>query len=691
MTLFKNKKIYFAYLAVFAMLSFLYFMRPEKAHAELIYQVLGNTTSGPGKTIADVWTAVRNIINFAGIAFLIFIAFSNILRININNYAIKKVLPTLVLAIILANFSFLVCRLLIDLANVACDLLINGSSNGLTGGTSTLGLMSPFDLSRRTEMESQLVVDGAWQWGAAFKYIVLTLFANIATIAIFILAFLFYIRNYVIYFLVSLSALAFVATVIPQTKNVFNMWWSNFLKWTFLPIVSLFWLWVGNRWIVPADTSDPLSIMSMAFSLVCFYLAITTPFKMGGTIMQQWGNLGKKTGKWVADRTGVTSAYDYVKKKAEVTHKANMQGMYNTVKQYTGIGTGLDKAQKRFNTKEERRKALSGQAEAEAGSTPRAEAEAQATQNILDSTKEIEATGKKLFSESARGNTLLQEQTRIQTRTAGLTKDTEKTLSEIKRDYFEQANPNNPNPVDAQLKAEVQGYLNSNADAMVAQAEVEKTQKTLTNKLLTDRMAYQNAIDHNDAGAITAIETDIASGTNWATRDHRMSPTEKSRTKVQLDIAIKEEAKAELAKDASTLEAEFFDVSYKDMFAQKPHLVTNTEHKVDYLAKREAVDKVLASRSGGRVAPEAEAMARRLLSHLDTVNMDSTKQASLIQEIVSRYNANLGPRGTRMPTTGINTFTDLSAATNNLSVQEKALFMTQMRSQLTGNRISEQP
>lgn len=342
MSYLKNKKIYAVYIAAFALVCFAYFMRPEPAHAELIYQVLGNTSSGPGKTIAEVWTAIRDIINLAGIAFLIFIAFANILRINISNYAIKKVLPTLVLAIILANFSFLICRLLVDLANVACDLLINGTT-GITGGTTTVGLMSPFDESRRTAMESQLVVNGVWQWGAAFKYIVLTLFANIATIFIFILAALFYIRNYVIYFLVSLSALAFMATVLPQTKSVFNMWWSNFWKWAFLPIVSLFWLWVGNRWVIPEDASDPLSLMAMAFSIVCLYLAITTPFKMGGTVMQQWGNLGKKV--WGA--TG-GAAGEYGKRKAGVwwSGQAGSTNKLNPLGHIARIRTNLEEAKK---------------------------------------------------------------------------------------------------------------------------------------------------------------------------------------------------------------------------------------------------------------------------------------------------------------------------------------------------------
>lgn len=34
--------------------------------------------------------------------------------------------------------------------------------------------------------------------------------------------------------------------------------------------------------------------MAFVFALVVFYLAITTPFKMGGAVMQQWGGLGKK-------------------------------------------------------------------------------------------------------------------------------------------------------------------------------------------------------------------------------------------------------------------------------------------------------------------------------------------------------------------------------------------------------------
>lgn len=261
---------------------------PLQAHAatiEPIYKVLQTQTA-----VKDVWSKVLLLVNSLGIAFLIFIAFTNILRININNYAIKKILPTLVLTIIAANFSYLICRLLVDLANIACSLLINGSSGTattITAAGAVSNVNGAFDFATKfpsTDISTE-------NYGV---YLLYALGEFVGVIFMLILAFLFFIRNYIIYFLVALAPLAFVCLVLPQTKSVFNQWWSNFWKWTFLPIVSLFWLWVGGQWANSAVLSGAGYILTFGFAIACYYLAITTPFKMGGTIMQQWGNLGKK-------------------------------------------------------------------------------------------------------------------------------------------------------------------------------------------------------------------------------------------------------------------------------------------------------------------------------------------------------------------------------------------------------------
>ena len=304
MTMKNHKKIILltTSLLVFGTVLFGNFAAAHAYTIEPLYKVLQTNDN-----IKNVWTQVRNIINVVIIAVLIFIAFANILRINLNNYAVKKFLPALVFGVILANFSYFICIVCVDLANVAMSLLMNGASGAANDcvGSGKVGVAGAFDFSSAKVDPNNM--------GRSFVYII---FEIIGAVFVYILSILFFVRNYIIYFLVSLSPLAFMATVLPETKSVFKQWMSMFMKWTFMPIVSLFWLWVGGMWWMSGfnpsggstgcaatntvNTGDfNSSLFGVVFAGVCYYLALTTPFKMGGDIMSKWSSGVKNTGKWV--------------------------------------------------------------------------------------------------------------------------------------------------------------------------------------------------------------------------------------------------------------------------------------------------------------------------------------------------------------------------------------------------------
>lgn len=282
----KTKKYLIVVFSLFAIFGIAFLLFPAKAHAidiEPVYSVLKNTDPNTtGGQIAIIWKQIITIINYLVIAILIFVAFAQILRINVNTYGLKKILPALLLAIIAANFSFLFCRLLVDLANITMSLFITQSqSDQLHGVFSGSGWADPskFSLKEGTV-------------GTILWFLVAQVFVFVGSALVLVLAYLFFIRIWMIYFLVALSPLAFMATVLPATKSVFNMWWTNFAKWVFLPVISIFWLWLGNQWMGNVTKSNDY-MMSYVFAGVCYYLAITTPFKMGGVVMTAWANLGK--------------------------------------------------------------------------------------------------------------------------------------------------------------------------------------------------------------------------------------------------------------------------------------------------------------------------------------------------------------------------------------------------------------
>lgn len=681
-----NKKIFLVGAAIFVAAIFVAAILPAKTHAAgfdplsgvtivPIYQTLKETT-GIGGTIKSVWNNILNLINGLVVVLLIMVAFAQILRININTYGVKKILPVLILAVIGANFSYLFCRLVVDFANAIMAYLIQSHTatnltQALNGGSDNApyGWASPKNTGNFPDLDKN--------WATVFWFLIFQFMLLASGVLIYILDFLFFIRIWLIYFLVPIAPLAFMALPLPQTKQYFNQWWSLFAKWAFMPVVSLFWIWLGAQWLhlVPGSW-----LMPAIFGGVCFYMAIKSPFSLGGKMMESWAGYGKKVGKWGLDRSGATGAYDYMKQKGQLNYASRKQGIYNKVKETTGLGTGLDVANARSEQVKSRQSALSGRAKSSYNSSEKAQAALQRNVNIEGEGKEFEAQGKKVFTASEKGKRMLAEQIRSETRTAKEAKDTEAALASIKNAYYDNANPDTKSAVNAELKAEVQAFLNASSDAVTAAAEVEKTEKKLTQKLMGDRMAYDNTLQRQKdatkaiakavaAGDATAearakadlavakkaqadIETQIAAGTSWATKGHEMTSTERSRMQAKTDQFLNEEAQIDLLKDGDTIEDEMFErdatgkLKFAAMLAQKPHLVDDTQMKIDFLAKNKAVDKIMASRTGGAASVEAKSMGRKLAQALGDSGMDAHKEAALVEQIIKSYNEKTGQKAT---------------------------------------------
>ena len=317
-----NKKLLFCII----LLLFFILIAPIHTFAiDSVAKVLSDHSNNAYKSTRTVWEILINSANSFIILVLIVIAFAQILRLNVNTYGIKKILPALIMAIIAANFSFLFCRLLVDSSNIIMNVFLEGgntSAIGLTDGLNVGGNAADFD-----------VMSG----GGTLWFLTAQLLRMAGAVAMLVLAFLLYIRNWMIYFLVALAPLAFMATVLPATKSVFNQWISNFAKWVFLPVVSIFWMWIGTQWFtsVVDNTGNAGIFMGYVFTVTCFYLAITTPFKMGGAIMSGWANLAKKPGGWAwgkAKEKWVDPAIKEVKDNAMSWYRSQGSGhKYNPV------------------------------------------------------------------------------------------------------------------------------------------------------------------------------------------------------------------------------------------------------------------------------------------------------------------------------------------------------------------------
>lgn len=301
----KQKKITVLIISSIVPAMFLIF-QTEQAHAARwitpIYQVLSNTTSGAGAVVASIWGTTMTAVNSLVLALLIYVAFMNILRIQMDSYAVKKFLPTFIMAVILANFSFLIARIIIDIGNMAISLFATGDPSGaVTGAFTSIVGNAPSGPGDLPDGESSYIM-------YITKYNLIQIFVIASAVLVFVLSLIFLVRNYVLYFLVAIAPLAFMAMALPTTKKYFQQWWSNFFKWVFMPVVSVFWLWIAGQFLQTSNSVGDMFILPTAFAAFCLYMAITTPFKVGGPVLGAWGKLGKqawgKTGGAAWNATG---------------------------------------------------------------------------------------------------------------------------------------------------------------------------------------------------------------------------------------------------------------------------------------------------------------------------------------------------------------------------------------------------
>lgn len=178
-------------------------------------------------TIYQVWKQFRNLAN-AGfvVVFLVFIfanVFNGIVPFNIDPYSVKKILPRLVAASILVQFSYVLVSLGVDIANIlgaGIKSLIDPVLTSARGaGGNVAGLLSGGGL---------LVASVALIAGIVNGTVILALIA--AFFAILAVFFTLIVRQALITLLIIISPIAFMAWVLPNTEGLFKTWSKTFVR-----------------------------------------------------------------------------------------------------------------------------------------------------------------------------------------------------------------------------------------------------------------------------------------------------------------------------------------------------------------------------------------------------------------------------------------------------------------------------
>jgi len=272
------------------------------------------------ETAKDLWGMVRNYVNYLLILILIVASVFTILRIDTKNYSLSRILPGIVWAALLTNFSYLIVQALIGVADIF-TLVFLGKVNE-AGAFDALGTL----LSDSAINAANSSAGAAWSTTGSVVNALITLIGFIigmlvAALAFSFLALLWLARTAVLYVLLITSPIMFALNIVPATQGYVKRWWEAFRTWVLFGPISAFFIFLAYTTLYGAASSalrnaanlsnSSLLIFILLFSVMLFYAAYI-PLTQAGPLgkqaaglLQKWvgGNLGKAA-SW-AGKTGL--------------------------------------------------------------------------------------------------------------------------------------------------------------------------------------------------------------------------------------------------------------------------------------------------------------------------------------------------------------------------------------------------
>lgn len=184
-----------------------------------------------GSQIHENWKKIRDMANIGFIILILIVVLSQVTGIGLNNYSIKKMLPTIIVMAVLVNLSFIICQLAVDISNITGNAIYE-----LFDGMAAAVGQSEFEFSNLVKgLAMTLLAGGGFvltfglmsnNVGVWLIPFLLVLISSIfSTIFFFIVL---AVRQAGVYILVILSPLAIVCYSLPNLKKYYDRWLKLF-------------------------------------------------------------------------------------------------------------------------------------------------------------------------------------------------------------------------------------------------------------------------------------------------------------------------------------------------------------------------------------------------------------------------------------------------------------------------------
>lgn len=285
---------YSAVANMFAFVSFIMFTAVGKFMAvavDLLYWAVNIRIYTNIPVIQESWKIMRDFANMLFIIALVVMAYGTIF--NISGYDFRSLIAKFLIAALLINFSLVIGGLIID----GTQILNNTFLNAMGDISAKLGQgMEPWKLLPTEAKESGEAFAGLL--ASSFVTILFALFLAITfLISVSVPLVMAFVRIPILWALLIVSPMAWLLSILPATRSVYDRWWKEFLAWTLFLPYYLFFLYFALYFLSKKNevlaglgqtfVNDKVTGMTglqsdFTFGLI-FYYSLIAVFLIGGT------------------------------------------------------------------------------------------------------------------------------------------------------------------------------------------------------------------------------------------------------------------------------------------------------------------------------------------------------------------------------------------------------------------------
>ena len=313
--------------------------------------------------IYQVWSYMRNIANICFIIFLLVIIYSQITGYGINNYGVKKSLPRLIVTAMVVNFSFLFCAIAVDISNILGnglkDLLAGIaesaiSSGAVDGSKTATGFYSLF--STVAAGGAGLALSFAFPGGPLGLLLAFIPLIIGGIISVIVGLLVLGLRQALVIFLVSISPIAFVLYILPNTEKHFQKWKNVFSQMLFFyPMFSmLFGVSKLASMVLITSATTPFGLMVGAAVQVLPLLLAAGLMKLSGSALGGISNVLNSLGNNLSGRaTKALSPIQEANRQKAIENAMKRQRSLNLLPWYWGGALAAGAANYKFRKDDE--------------------------------------------------------------------------------------------------------------------------------------------------------------------------------------------------------------------------------------------------------------------------------------------------------------------------------------------------